>query len=69
MTKAIRLDPQYAKAYNNRGLGYAELKQYERAIGDYDEAIRLDPKEARAYNNRGLGYAELKTIRTGDWRL
>jgi hypothetical protein len=57
--EAIRLDPQDAKAYDNRGNAYASLGQYERAIQDYDEAIRINPQNAIAYYNRGLTYAEL----------
>lgn len=53
-TQAIRLDPKYANAYNNRGNAKNNLGRYQKAIGDYDEAIRLDPKYAYAYNNRGL---------------
>lgn len=41
-----------AVAYNNRGIGYADQEDYERAIRDYNQAIRLDPTLASAYNNR-----------------
>ena len=54
--KAIRLDPSFADAYNNRGIAYDKLGQYERAIQDYDEAIRLDPQYTNAYYNRGDTY-------------
>ena len=59
-SEAIRLDPNLAYAYNNRGASYADLGQHERAIQDYDKAIELDPKYALAYNNRGLSYAGLR---------
>ena len=65
-TQAIRLDPIDAdvsynrgNAYNNRGLAYAALGQYQEAIDDYTRAIRLDPNHLYAYNNRGLAYAAL----------
>jgi tetratricopeptide (TPR) repeat protein len=54
--EAIRLDPEYTEAYNNRGSAYAGLGQYQRAIQDFDEAIRLNPEYAEAYYNRGLTY-------------
>ena len=57
--KAIRLDPKFAHAYNNRGFAYAELSQYERAIEDYNEAIHLNPDYALAYGNRALVYTLL----------
>ena len=56
LNNAIKLKPDDALAYNNRGAAYAELGQYQRAIEDYNEAIRLRPEDALAYNNRGLAY-------------
>ena len=55
-SEAIRLKPDYADAYYNRGLAYYHKGQYDRAIADYDEAIRLKPDYADAYNNRGNAY-------------
>ncbi len=54
--EAIRLDPKYAIAYNNRGIAYRAKGDNDRAIADYSEAIRLDPKYAVAFNNRGIAY-------------
>ena len=56
-TKAIELDPKYAKAYSNRGLAYSDLKKHEEAIADYTIAIELDCKDAIAYDKRGDVYA------------
>ena len=58
--KAIRLKPDLAEAYNNRGIVKADLKQYKEAIVDYNEAIRLKPDLAEAYSNRGIVKADLK---------
>ena len=55
-TEAIRLNPEYALAYNNRSYSYENLGQFVRASEDYDEAIRLNPEFAVAYNNRALTY-------------
>ena len=49
-----------AVTYNNRGVAYHELKQYERAIEDFNKAIELDPNLADGYYNRGFTYHELK---------
>ena len=66
LTEAIRLKPDHAEAYNQRGLVYRRLEQYAEAIEDYTEAIRLandeipDPyfKRGQAYNGKGwLGHA------------
>lgn len=56
---AIRLDPQLALAYNNRGDAYKDLGRYQKAIQDYNEAIRLDPQLALAYNSRGDAYKDM----------
>ena len=57
---AGELDTEYlAGAYNNRGNSYNELKQFERAIKDYNQAIELKSDYAEAYNNRGATYAKL----------
>ena len=53
-TTAIRLEPDNADAYGNRGVAYENLGEYNTAIADYTTAIRLDPDNADAYNNRGI---------------
>ena len=57
---ALRLDPQFAEAYNNRGIIKYDLGQFSAAIEDYSAAIRLKPNYANALNNRGNAYAALK---------
>ena len=43
-------------AYINPGAAYVNLRQYQRAIEDYNEAIRLKPDDADTYSNRGKVY-------------
>ena len=50
---AIRLQPDYAEVYNNRGNIKSGLDSHDAALKDYDEAIRLNPNFAEAYSNRG----------------
>jgi len=59
LNEAIKLRPDLAEAYNNRGNAYGDLGQHQRAIEDYNEAIRLNPHYANAYNNRGYTYSDL----------
>ena len=47
--EAIRLKPDDAGAYNNRGNAKYELGLYKEAIQDYDEAIRINLDDAGAY--------------------
>jgi tetratricopeptide (TPR) repeat protein len=56
-TKAIKIDPKFGKAYNNRGIAYMWKKQYDPAIADFNKAIELDPKNGKAYNNRAIVYS------------
>ena len=55
--QAIRLDPQGASAYCNRGNAYRLKKAFDEAISDYDKAVQLNPNFAEAYINRGSAYA------------
>jgi tetratricopeptide (TPR) repeat protein len=52
-TEAIRLHPDYALAFYNRGVVRHD-HDVEGAISDYSEAIRLNPHDAEALYNRGL---------------
>jgi tetratricopeptide (TPR) repeat protein len=64
LNNAIKLQPNYASAYNSRGNAYADLGKYQRAIEDYNQAIRVKPDYAYAYINRGDAYYGL-----GQYRL
>jgi tetratricopeptide (TPR) repeat protein len=56
-SKAIKINPRFAKAYNNRGIAYIWKKQYDLAVADFNKAIELDPKNGKAYNNRAIVYS------------
>ena len=56
-SKAIKINPKFAKAYNNRGIAYIWKKQYDLVIADFNKAIELDPKNGKAYNNRAIVYS------------
>ena len=53
-TKAIEMNPMYAKAYFNRGVAKENLKDYQAAIADYTKAIEIDSEYYPAYTNRGI---------------
>ena len=57
---AIHLKPDYAIAYNDRGVVKGKLGEYKAAIEDYDEAIRLKPDCVVTYYNRGRTKDQLK---------
>jgi lipoprotein NlpI len=51
--QAIKIDPKFAPAYQNRGYALSLQNNPDAAITDYDQAIQLDPKYVDAYYNRG----------------
>jgi tetratricopeptide (TPR) repeat protein len=50
--QAIRLDPKYSAAYDNRGNVKRQKGDLNGAMTDIDQAISLNPKNAIAYFNR-----------------
>ena len=52
-SQSIRLKPDNANVYNNRGAAKQALGQLDDAIADYDQATRLKPDDADTYRNRG----------------
>ena len=59
---AIKLNPNYADAYNNRGMAYDNVGDIDGAIGDFNTAIQLNPNDAETYYNRGAVH-----VRKGDF--
>jgi tetratricopeptide (TPR) repeat protein len=57
--KAIKLNPNDASAYNNRGLAYDNLDKNDLAIADYSKALELNPEYRDAFNNLGKTFSRL----------
>src|SRR5258708_5184201 len=65
--EALRLKPDFAEAFSDRGAAWYFKGEYQKAIADYDEAIRLEPNRAQTYSNRGSAYRKLgRTVRALD---
>ena len=58
--QVLRLTPDSADAYTNRGIAKAALERYVDAIADHNEALHLRPDYANAYTNRGGAKAALE---------
>jgi tetratricopeptide (TPR) repeat protein len=59
-SRVIEMNPNYAKAYFNRGEVRTRLpNQMQEAIRDYSMAIRLNPEDSAAYNSRGFALYSL----------
>src|SRR5215470_16185622 len=48
-----------AGAFFNRGGAYAMKRQFDRAIGDFDQAIRVRPDYTNAFYARGIAHNAL----------
>ncbi len=57
--EVIRLNPNIARSYFDRGYARSKIAKREEAIRDYSKAIEIDPKHATAFNNRGDLYRKL----------
>lgn len=51
--RAIKLKPDFAKAYTFRGSVKYDMKDLEGALNDYNRSIELDPYCADPYDYRG----------------
>ena len=54
-SKAIKINPSYAYALNDRGSCFRALEDYENAVADYLEASKHDP-QAFVFNNLASAY-------------
>jgi tetratricopeptide (TPR) repeat protein len=57
--KAIEIDPNYAKAWINKGMSLSKLGKYQEAIEYLDKAIELDPNRYLAWINKGYALYSL----------
>ena len=67
LTRSLEIHPTYKNPYLLRGNAYIYLKNYEKAISEYEAALKLDPnfKDAKtnialAYREIGLNYGQVK---------
>jgi tetratricopeptide (TPR) repeat protein len=51
--EAIRISPGLTTWNNNRGLIYADTKQYDKAIDDYTEVLKNNPNDPLLLRSRG----------------
>jgi tetratricopeptide (TPR) repeat protein len=50
---AIRLDPGFEEAYENRGVAEYSLGHFNDAISDFNKALEIDPDDFSTYGRRG----------------
>jgi len=52
--KAVEVDPTYAAAWNNLGIGYEQLGRFDDARKAYEKALELEPDNTYVRNNYDL---------------
>lgn len=57
-SKAIEIEPDYAKAYYQRARAFSSMGNKLKAIADYTRSIELEPNFANAYISRGNIYLQ-----------
>jgi tetratricopeptide (TPR) repeat protein len=67
--KAIALNPNYAKAYNNRGTLYKNQGKLNLALDDFRQEIALNPNYVFAYINLSALYWEMGNIEAAKTNL
>ena len=69
---ALRLNPNFADAYQNRGVVKNVLKLFPEALADFNQALKLNAgeKNGAIYVGRGISkfYLGDKTGACEDWR-
>lgn len=57
LTNAVKLNPNYIKALNNRAVILAlDLKNYSAAFADFDQILNIDPDYSDAWLGRGTAF-------------
>jgi tetratricopeptide (TPR) repeat protein len=55
-SKAIEYDPNNAKAYSERAIGYSFLHNLENFVTDFNKALEIEPNNSNFYCHRGIAY-------------
>ncbi len=57
--KALKLKPDYAEAWYNKGVTLGKLGQYNEALEAFNKAIEIKPDFAEGWCNKGVALGEL----------
>lgn len=58
--KAVKIDPNFAFAYDNMGICYRRLEQYDLAIEAYQKSLKIDPNGLMPLQNIAVVYSYKK---------
>ncbi len=60
--KSIEINPQYERAYANKGFAYIRVDKYEKAIITLSEAIAIDDNFFAPYLSRYVAYGYMNNV-------
>lgn len=60
--KALKIDPNYSAAYNNKGNTLRTMGQLDEALDNYNKAIEIHPKEPEYYYNKASVLEEMENF-------
>ena len=63
-TKTIELDPKYIYGYNNKGVCYYSMNEYNKAIEQFNLALQLNENDADAMRNKNCALTALDKLKT-----
>ena len=66
--EAIKINPAYTSAFNNRGNSYSELGNYNNAIEDFTRAIKIEPDNGQTYYNLAIAKQRAKVEFCSDYK-
>lgn len=58
--KAVKIDPNFAFAYDNMGICYRRLEEYDSAIDSYEKSLKIDPNGLMPLQNIAVVYSYKK---------
>lgn len=68
LTKVLNAIGEDRLVYESRGLVYQDIKNYKKAIEDFDRAAEIEPTYAETYYLRGLSKVELGKFGEGSYQ-
>ncbi|EPZ36186.1 TPR-like protein [Rozella allomycis CSF55] len=60
--QALKIDPNYTKAYSRLGLAFLQLHNYEKSVENYKKALSFDPNNENIKNALAQAESKLQTI-------
>lgn len=54
--KAVKIDPNFAFAYDNMGVCYRKINEYDKAIEAYENSLKIDPNGTMPLQNIAIAY-------------